>query len=72
MPARNPGFLMLVDDAGRRNLVRIGSIQLLADCDELHDTTILVVAGRAITVPRSLDDLMDEIDRQQPYGRPRR
>ena len=64
------GFLLLVDDAGRRNLVRLGAIQMMADCDELHDTTVLVVAGRAITVPRPLDEILEAIERQQFGGRP--
>ena len=79
MANRAGGFLLLVDDAGRRNLVRLGAIQMLADCDEVRDTTILVVAGRAITVPRPLDDIHEAIERQQfsgqavsPGSKPRR
>ena len=70
MADRAGGFLLLVDDAGRRNLVRLGAIQMLADCDEVRDTTVLVVAGRAITVPRPLDDILAAIERHQLVGRP--
>jgi hypothetical protein len=61
MANRLGGFLLLIDEGGRRNLVRIGSIQMLADADEMHDSTIVVVAGRCLTVPRPLDDLLDAI-----------
>ena len=70
MANRAGGFLLLVGDAGRRNLVRLGAIQMLADCDELHDTTVLVVAGRAITVPRPLDEILEAIEHHQPAGQP--
>ena len=70
MANRAGGFLLLVDDAGRRNLVRLGAIQMLADCDELHDTTVLVVAGRAITVPRPLDEILAAIEHHQLAGQP--
>ena len=70
MPNRAGGFLLLVDDAGRRNLVRLGAIQMLADCDEVRDTTVLVVAGRAIIVPRPLDDILAAIEHHQLVGRP--
>jgi len=70
MVNRAGGFVLLVDDAGRRNLVRLGAIQMLADCDEVRDTTILVVAGRAITVPRPLDEILAAIELHQLAGQP--
>lgn len=70
MASRTGGFLLLFDDAGRRNLVRLGAIQMIADCDEVRDTTVLVVAGRAITVPRPLDDILAAIEHHQLIGQP--
>lgn len=55
-------YLLLRDEQGRRHLIRLGAVQMLADVDEFHDTTVVVVAGRSITVPCPLDDLLACLD----------
>jgi|GEM_PF-3508454 len=67
MVSRWGAYLLVTDESGRRHLIRITSIQMAADADECHDTTILVVAGRPINVPEPLEQLLDCIDSE---GRP--
>lgn len=43
---------------GRRHLIRIGAIQLLSDGDLCRDSAVVVVAGRAITVAETLDEIV--------------
>lgn len=67
--ARTPGYLLLRGDDGLRYLVRASSIQMLSDSDPCHDTTIAVVAGRSITVPMPLEELIEKLadcDRYRP------
>lgn len=59
MVSRWGAYLLLTDDAGRRHLIRIASIQMVADGDEFHDNCTLVVAGRPITVPEPLEQVLD-------------
>lgn len=56
---RAGGYLTVIDDRGCRHLIRIGSIQCLSDGDPCQDTTVVVVAGRPITVPVPLDTVLD-------------
>lgn len=51
-------YLAVVDGEGCRHVVRIGAIQSLSDSDPCHDATVIVVAGRAITVNRPLDEIL--------------
>lgn len=57
-----PIFIALVDDEGRRFVIRTSAIQFLADGDAFQDTTILAVAGRPICIPRALDDICKELN----------
>ncbi|MBI5164363.1 MAG: hypothetical protein HY985_10730 [Magnetospirillum sp.] len=57
-----PIFLTVIDDEGRRFAIKISSIQFLADGDAFQDTTIIMAAGRAICIPRPLDDLCKELN----------
>lgn len=54
-------FLEILGEDGCRHVVRVGSIQLLSDVDIMRDTTALVVAGRQIVVPTSLDEILDRV-----------
>ena len=55
-------YLLFRDELGRRHLIRLGAVQLLADADDFQDSTVVVVAGRSITVPCPLDDLLACLD----------
>lgn len=59
MVSRHGAYLMIVDDAGRRHCVRITAVQIASDADAFHDTTTLIIAGRPITVPEPLEDVLD-------------
>lgn len=67
-----PGYLLLVDADGLRHVVRVSAIQMLSDGDQCCDTTIAVVAGRALTIPLPLDDLLGQLEQCQrrPSQRP--
>lgn len=66
-----PGYLLLVDADGLRHVVRVSAIQLLSDGDQCRDTTIAIIAGRALTIPLPLDDLLGQMERsRQPPPRP--
>lgn len=56
-----PTFLPVVDDEGRRFVIRTSAIQFLADGDAFQDTTIIAVAGRPICIPRPLDDICKDL-----------
>lgn len=62
MVSRWGAYLLVTDDAGRRHLIRINSIQMVADGDEFHDSCTLVVAGRPINVPEPLEQVIDCLD----------
>lgn len=64
MATRDGAYLMVVDADGRRCMIRITAIQFAVDGDATHDTTIIVVAGRMIVVPESLEAVLDAIDGQ--------
>lgn len=51
-------YLAVIDGDGCRHMIRIASIQMVSDGDQCRDTTVMVVAGRAITVAESLDDVL--------------
>lgn len=56
--ARRPeGYLKVVDEHGRRHLIRHAAIQMLYDSDVCQDS-IVVVSGRAIVVPRPLTEML--------------
>lgn len=57
----HPQFIELIAEDGCRHIVRVASIQLLSDVDVLQDTTAIVVAGRQITVPVALDEIVTSI-----------
>lgn len=50
-------YLVVVNGDGLRHLIRIGAIQMLSDGDLCRDTTVIVVAGRAIVVAEPFDQL---------------
>lgn len=56
-----PGYVFLRDQDGLRHLVRVSAIQLLSDADPCGDTTIAVVAGRALSVPMPLEKFVQEV-----------
>lgn len=66
-----PGYLLVVDADGLRHVIRISAIQMLSDGDQCRDATIGVVAGRALTIPLPLDDLIGQLERSSRPGRPR-
>lgn len=56
---RLPRRLVIVtDDEGCRHLVPTCAIQLVSDADLFRDSVILVIAGRAIRIPRTLDHVL--------------
>jgi hypothetical protein len=55
-------FLKLTDGEGRRNIVRIGSIQIASDTDEMRNECFLTVANRTFVVDVPLDDLEEMLD----------
>jgi hypothetical protein len=67
-----PGYLLLVDADGLRHVVRVSAIQLLSDGDQCRDTTIAIIAGRALTIPLPLDDFLGQLEyaQRQPPKRP--
>lgn len=67
-----PGYLLLVDADGLRHVVRVSAVQMLSDGDQCCDTTIAIVAGRALTIPLPLDDLLGQLEhaQRQPPQRP--
>lgn len=76
-----PGYLQLTDSDGIRHVIRISAIQLLSDADACQDSSILVVAGRSLSVPIPLDRLLSSIEestssaassrvRRRPASRP--
>lgn len=52
------GYLKVIDEHGRRHLIRHGAIQMLYDSDVCQDSTVIVVSGRAIVVPRPLTEML--------------
>lgn len=52
-----PHFLKMLDDEGRRVIVRMSAIQQACDYDECQRETFLTVAGRTIPVRIPLDEL---------------
>lgn len=69
MVSRWGAYLLVTDDAGRRHLIRIASIQMVADGDEFHDSCTLVVAGRPITVPAPLEEVLEAMEGAPTSGR---
>jgi len=60
MPIERIGaFIEVIDEDGMRNLVRITAIQRVCDVDEFREESYLTVAGRAILVRASLDEVRD-------------
>lgn len=59
MVSRHGAYLMIVDDAGRRHFVRITAVQIASDTDQFHDSCTIMVAGRPITVPEPLEDVLE-------------
>lgn len=55
---RPMGYLKVIDEHGRRHLIRHGAIQMLYDSDVCQDSTVIVVSGRAIMVPRPLTEML--------------
>jgi hypothetical protein len=55
------GYVFLRDQDGLRHLVRVSAIQLLSDADPCGDTTVAVVAGRALAVPMPLEEFVQEV-----------
>jgi len=51
-------YLAVIDGDGCRHMIRIASIQMVSDGDQCRDTTVMVVAGRALTVTGPLDDFL--------------
>lgn len=66
-----PGFLMVRDDQGLRHAIKIGAVQLLSDADPCCDSTVVVVAGRALVVDQPLDQILALMacQSQVPFGR---
>lgn len=54
-------FLEVVGEDGCRHIVRVGSIQLFSDVDIMRDTTAIMVAGRQIVAPTSLDEILHRV-----------
>jgi hypothetical protein len=50
-------FIEVIDEDGLRNLVRITAIQRVCDVDEFQEESYLTVAGRAILIRASLDEV---------------
>lgn len=50
-------FIEVIDEDGMRNLVRIAAIQRVCDVDEFQEESYLTVAGRAILIRASLDEV---------------
>ena len=63
-----PGFLMIRDVDGLRHAIRFGSVQLVSDGDPCCDSTVVVVAGRALFVDQPLDEVLAQIVRPTPVG----
>ncbi len=59
--SRSGGYLLVVDDAGLRHLIRRSAILLVSDEDQFGDTTIVCVAGRTIRIPIGLDVVVDAL-----------
>jgi hypothetical protein len=59
-------FLELTDSEGRRNIVRIGSIQCISDSDEMHDECFLTVANRTFLVRAPLDEVRELLSGPAP------
>lgn len=64
--ARYGPYLWLTDCDGRRHLIRIASIQMLSDGDVSRDDAILVVSGRIVQVPASLNKILALLEPQAP------
>lgn len=60
--AMGPGYLTVRDADGLRHAIRIASIQMLSDGDPVGDTTVVLVAGRAIVVPIPLDKVISLLE----------
>lgn len=58
MPGRLGPYLVVVDESGCRHLIRITAIQVLSDRDPCADSTSIIIAGRALTIPRPLDQVV--------------
>lgn len=59
--SRSGAYLLVVDDEGRRHLIRRSAIMLVSDEDPVGDTSLLTVAGRTIRIPASLDVVVDAL-----------
>lgn len=56
-----PPYLMVTDQDGLRHVIRISAIQLASDGDLCRDSTCLVVAGRTLSLPVSLDWMIESL-----------
>ena len=66
------GYVVLSDIDGLRNVIRVSAIQMLSDTDQCRDSTMAVVAGRVLTIPLPLDDILVRIDKASgTFGRSR-
>ena len=52
------GFVGLIDADGQRHVVRSTSVQMLSDGDPCRDTCVVVAAGRAMVIPRPLEEVV--------------
>jgi hypothetical protein len=56
-----PGYVLLTDVDGLRHVVRVSSIQMMSDSDPCQDTTVAVVAGRALSLPMPLEEFLGKV-----------
>ncbi len=66
-----PGYVLLTDVDGLRHVVRVSSIQMMSDSDPCQDTTVAVVAGRALSLPMPLEEFLGRIADSDGNRRPR-
>ncbi len=59
--SRAGAYLLVIDDEGRRHLVRRSAVLLVSDEDIAADTTLICVAGRTIRIAVSLDVVVDAL-----------
>lgn len=56
-----PPYLLVTDQDGLRHVIRVSAIQLASDGDLCRDSTCLVVAGRTLSLPVSLDRIIESL-----------
>lgn len=54
-------YLEVLDEEGCRHFMRVNSIQILSDTDQLHNETLITAVGRTVRVPKALDEIADMV-----------